>query len=273
MAARLSHLAVIGCTWFLSAGCRTTDAPGGLDSSMQQAPGRATVKVVKVYSEITYHIEEDRWFGRRKKHEFSRISTGTAFLLDGALVTSRHVLAGLLPLKDLETVGPHRLGKGMRVRDVSVRVRVSDRSFQPIKLALHADADLATLVLDWHQMQQLDLRSLSASTPAVGDVVQVWGFPSTVAPQLLEASKQGGPLAVVAVHDTYFVLNSPLDPGYSGGPIIDKATGKCLGLVTRSEERQARALVLSLLDTGGAPMPYEDGMTVMSVEQEDGQGR
>jgi S1-C subfamily serine protease len=226
-------------------------------------PPTADNRAVKVYSEVTYVIEtKPIFFGSPETTKYPVVYTGTGFLRGDRLVTARHVLTGP-DVSGIKEVGPYKLdGKNVRLADVTVRIRVSDRSFAPTEVAWGSASDIAFMKLSGQEQRALKLQPFSVGgTPRVGDHVQVWGFPTTVAPQVVTEGSNG-PLTVVAVYDAYFVLNARLESGFSGGPVLSVSDGKCLGVAVRTEEKQARVMRLKTDNLNAPFTDYTEGMSI-----------
>jgi hypothetical protein len=139
---------------------------------------------------------------------------------------------------------------------VAIRIRVSDLSLQPVAVFLSDDKDIAYLKLAQEDLDRLGLRQrVVISVPSVETEVKMWGFPGTISPQPDETKSGGEALTVVAVYPDYFVLNDSTESGYSGGPVLDRATDDLLGMAIRSEEKQTRVL---LLQSHPADVPFTD---------------
>ncbi len=68
--------------------------------------------------------------------------------------------------------------------------------------------------------------------------VYFWGFPSVANPQVEKG-------LVADIEHDYFVLNRPVESGYSGGPVFSENDNNLLGMVVRSSERQTRCVPIS----------------------------
>ena len=73
---------------------------------------------------------------------------------------------------------------------------------------------------------------LATNTPRVGDQVQVLGIPTTFAQQLTNAT-----VTAVFEQQGYFVLNTALEAGFSGGLVTGK-DGLAVGVVTSTTKEQ-----------------------------------
>ncbi|MHC5054504.1 MAG: S1 family peptidase [Planctomycetota bacterium] len=223
---------------------------------------------VKVFSETKYVVEtKGRLFGSTVE-EKRVVRTGTGFLVEAEgrtlLVTAAHVASGPVHPAAIAEGGMETAIDGDRVRvtESTFRVRVGDLSLPPSRVLVDREADVALLSMDDEALGLLGLGGfdLARASPEAGDEVAVWGFPGTTVPQL----KRG--MLVSAIERFYFALNSPLEEGFSGGPVVG-AGDRLLGVILRSGDRQTRcapvAPVISLAARfAKASEPYSDDMPV-----------
>lgn len=156
--------------------------------------------------QVTANLPADR------EAEDRRVATGTGFFVsaDGLVVTSHHVVAGA----DSVFV----LVNGDRLR-LAARV-----------VAASAATDLAVLKVDYETAEFLTLAS-SRSMQA-GDPVFTFGFPVIGLlgdePKFTDGaiSALSGP----AGEQTFMQISVPVQPGNSGGPVVD-SSGRVIGIV------------------------------------------
>lgn len=205
-------------------------------------------------------------------HNVTTSGVGTGFLVNHKgkqlIVTAAHVISS--PRSPV-SVTDAKTGKTFNKDSILTsrnRIRVSDLSFTPSRIAVDAANDLAILELHQDDLSVLDLQPLfllqqsrsrtpEIVQPTTRQGVQIWGFPSSNQPQLVTN------IVITAVERSFFVLNQPLQPGFSGGPVIN-ADKVILGVVSRSTQNQTRcvnnSILINLLDNFEAiAKPYRDG--------------
>jgi hypothetical protein len=101
---------------------------------------------------------------------------------------------------------------------------------------------------------------LAANTPRVGDQVQVLGIPKTFAQQLTNAT-----VTAVFEQQGYFVLNTALEAGYSGGLVTGK-DGLAVGMVTSTSKEQTTVSLVTSSRLKGATFKPAD--QVLSLHPE-----
>lgn len=191
-------------------------------------------------SEVTYSCYEVRRFMPDKETQLSHVYRGACFALrsrnDVFLVTAAHVVRGPMPASILEI-------DGKRIRDAVAlghRVRVGRDSLTPVAICLGEPDVCVMAMLDTDSCAMGGrVFGLDSTDVRPGQVVTAWGFPGTGSAQPRDAR-------VASVEKGYFVLNVPLAPGYSGGPVVSKE-GKLLGMVSRTEEKQSRIVPISTI--------------------------
>lgn len=100
---------------------------------------------------------------------------------------------------------------------------------------------------DWVVLKPADSAAVGMSKPIpladkrlrLGDPVTVLGYPSTAHEKAVKTT-----VAAISPNDRFLVLNTPLDPGYSGGVVLNDKN-KAVGIVVTSDEKQSNALILS----------------------------
>ncbi|MCC5808320.1 MAG: trypsin-like peptidase domain-containing protein [Opitutales bacterium] len=236
--------------------------------------------VVKVFSETVYNYDYPRMWPRGPlKKTVSTSGSGTAFLVDYDdrlfLVTAAHVISGPRTPDFIEAEGI-RVERN-QITEASFRFRVSHLAARPQKIAVDRHSDLAVIMIEREVLDALNLRPLRSSRThdasrsvlrwgrssrgplSVDEQVRVWGFPGTTQPQV-----NPGDMRVTSVQPNYFVLNSGIEGGYSGGPVVDN-DDNLVGVAARSTDRQARcaplnALLTLLKEFDERAVNYRDGM-------------
>lgn len=147
--------------------------------------------------------------------------SGTGLVVDaeGGILTNAHVVVSPLPFRVEAELAPPPGGRGRIVRFTDVKLVGVDPRLDLALLRIGPHRDLASLV---------PLRTLGG--PAlVGDPVFALGFPKGRAKTLLP----GKILGVNQVADTggYTEISCAIEPGCSGGPVVD-LEGRLLGVTT-----------------------------------------
>lgn len=251
----------------LAASCSKRPSPGAPGAPVRSPPV-PSVTCVKVFSETAYKLEiKGRIYGSTVK-EIRPTRAGAGFLvLSGRgplLVTAAHVVCAPPRPERIVDDGSKTIridGERTTVKSASFRVRVGDLSFQPSRILVDRDCDTALMSLGEEALALLRLSAFELALPApeVGAKVKAWGFPGTSVPQLKEG------MLVAAIEKGYFALNSSIDPGFSGGPLVD-SDGKLLGMVVRSTEQQTRCIPAAAIARAAgsfetASAEYADGMS------------
>ena len=122
------------------------------------------------------------------------------------------------------------------------RTRLGPLALKPERIYIDNETDLCIMTLNSEEWKLLDM-----STIQLQDIlplkpkmeVGVWGFPDVQSPQHEEVN-------VTSIERGYFVLNRPLEGGYSGGPVFS-ADEQLLGVVVRSTEKQSMCIPLEMI--------------------------
>ena len=80
---------------------------------------------------------------------------------------------------------------------------------------------------------------LGDAPPQTGETVTVIGFPDTAHEQ-----RTARTITAVSPNSEFVVFNEPLEPGYSGGVVLN-AKNQAVGLVVSTDKKQSTALLLS----------------------------
>jgi S1-C subfamily serine protease len=199
---------------------------------------RSATAFVRVLGRVS--TEVTRAWTERHEGEETLLATGTAFAVspDGLLLTSRHVVEGLELVRE-------RLGERVEVIHEVTRVevllpgRAGPRVFAARVVAGNPENDLALLSVPAVELPWLRLGDTDALLQ--GDALRALGFPRGAAVEvarrdvvLPEASESRGRVTALRRDDAgvvrYLQLDAALNPGNSGGPVLDPL-GYVAGLV------------------------------------------
>jgi len=163
--------------------------------------------------------------------------TGSLWVADGQwfVVTARHVV-----VPDTDQV-PQEAALWTRVALGPLGVIPQTVWVSPIE-------DIAILEVTGPERAELlssvyldSARPIAAGEVAVGWEVEAWGFPSRHLPQLEKPS-------VAAVQPEYLALNSALQGGYSGGPLLVRSRSgsskRVVGLIVRADDEADQTTTL-----------------------------
>lgn len=182
--------------------------------------------------------------------EKSEPHKGACFLLkigsEKYLVTAKHVVRGGSNGK-MELLN----GKKIDLSDSSIkrtaRIRVGTFNSEPLQIAISSKFDLCVMKLSDQTFRLLNLTETYPDTySSPGQTVSAWGYPGTAGAQIKNALS----ISEVLEDNGYLVISSPLDGGYSGGPILkseSKQTAnskKVLGVTVRSTDKQSRVILI-----------------------------
>lgn len=226
--------------------------------------------VLRVHSEGIYRVEYKSWktgFIWKKDIQKS-LRKGSGFYIKKGknhfIITAAHVVVGNWPLAEI-TIGKtnHVINNSTeKLASATFLVRIGDTSVNPKNIAIFNDDDVAIMEITPADASVLEVAAqcLNDSPVTLGQKVRAWGFPGTASPQL---SKE---LDVSSKQPGFFDVNDKLDPGQSGGPVLD-ADGDLIGLVSRSGFNQTRIIsaerIAGLLDRfGQVKVKYFDVMNV-----------
>lgn len=160
--------------------------------------------------------------------------TGTGFFISrqGHLVTCRHVIESLTPRSRIVAIWDTPEG-------------TDNIQFHPLRLlavSANPNTDLALLQLSGDLQQSVHPLQLSSSY-RVGQEVQAVGFP--VPRHVVIATQGTSPFDIVMTRGQvsslrrtgqevqFLAIDARVAPGNSGGPVIDTASGKVIGVISR----------------------------------------
>lgn len=100
---------------------------------------------------------------------------------------------------------------------------------------------------DWVLLRPVDtsvlkgsqLHTLGKTAPKAGDTVTVIGFPDTAHEQRTTRT-----VTAVSLNNEFVVFNEPLEPGYSGGVVLN-AKDQAIGVVVTTDKKQSTALLMN----------------------------
>lgn len=180
--------------------------PGGQASAPAAAPG-GSPSAAQVYRRLRPSVVRIQCGGG--------VGAGFVFHTSGHVATALHVVS---------------TGRAIEVRPHGLPPRAAR------VVAVDADHDLAILALDEPMTDVAPLVLPTPFEPQVGDVAYALGHP--FAPQVLMDPRLGGLLdwslsagVVSGVTDNLLQVDAPVNPGNSGGPVLD-AQGRLLGVVS-----------------------------------------
>jgi len=154
------------------------------------------------------------------------------------LVSPRHVVTN------------EHVVRGATESDLEVAFATGLTSRPSCIAALDVDLDLA--VLELATSQTMDAIKLDLRQPNVGTCVHAWGFPlaySGPAPILSVGYLAGFEARILnGVTRRRMVINGALNPGNSGGPIVDPSTGALLGVAVTKHAPFPQAIREALED-------------------------
>ncbi|NUM32956.1 MAG: trypsin-like peptidase domain-containing protein [Candidatus Brocadiae bacterium] len=219
--------------------------------------------VVKITCQLKYQYKEFGWIWNSEK-TISTIIYGTGFVLDGKIVTSKHVVCGLA-LEDYQAIQGEdgnivQFNKNVILEKlIESKVRIGGLGIEPERIYISLKYDLAFLKISSEALETLRLQKLNVSHEEmyVGKKVEAWGFPSTSNPQV------NIDLKITSIKDDWFVLNQSLEPGFSGGPIIDQ-NNHVLGIISRSEAKQSRIIAVNIMQVESNIFANEYGQGIMT---------
>jgi CBS domain-containing protein len=91
--------------------------------------------------------------------------------------------------------------------------------------------------------QDIPPLTLATNVPRIEEEVSVVGFPTTPYQQIEKC-------VVTSIHEKqgFIVLNKPVDPGFSGGPVLN-SEGKVYGVITSTDMDKKQTTVIRLTDS------------------------
>ena len=184
----------------------------------------------------------------------SYVTKGTASLVvhggDWYAVTARHVV---LPNAKTEVLTLPSEEEGEfdevffdRVDGLGTEVAIGSLGVHATSFAFSQTADVAVLAIAegdrnavlaaMEPFANKPLR-LAGGEATAGAEVEAWGFPARTHPQVER-------VAISSVREGFFIVNRPLEPGFSGGPVL-LSSGKAVGgIITRSDVDAGQSTVL-----------------------------
>ena len=169
-----------------------------------------------------YVAHKTRLFGT-KSEDGGMFGSGVLIANDkstGLIVTNRHV------------IDPNRffgVRDGVRYTDIEVYIKGRQNAdfVQARVVATHKNLDIAILIIERPFSKHLALRTLKSDSIALGQPVVSFGNPNGVGYRVRD-----GEVASEVSDEHYIDHGCTLDPGFSGGPLVNKAGGELIGINT-----------------------------------------
>ena len=234
----------------------------------QQIPetGRLFAGAIYRYSFIE---QAKSWFGCSRKQptwldksadEVVNRGTYWAVMLDGSkiYVTAAHVLG--LNTKPTEIAGVKLDNQNGKLLSVTGRAYMGTLAYTVQEIGQVSSLDDVAFLRP-HEKNILDKVNeitLATKAPASGERVSVVGFPGTPYQQLTE-------MLVTSVHETegFMVLNQPVDPGYSGGVVLN-SSGQAYGVVVNTDQQSRQTTVIRLTPADLRQIQWSQASAVLS---------
>lgn len=192
----------------------------------------------RLYCNLALDYKVSPRVGRDYVHTIRELVTGTCWVVhfkgESLIITAAHNL-GLGP-----NFVPAPLARAKPVALVSA-------PHLGVLAYMVADVGLPKGNADWIALRPTESRALSCSltihlseTPSkVGESVTVIGFPDTAHEQRTERM-----ITSISPANDFIIFNQPLEPGYSGGVVLN-TKNQAVGLVVTTDRKQSTALLLS----------------------------
>ena len=169
------------------------------------------------------------------------------------LVTAAHVLGINWEAKEVDlglewegqgvkhVVGKQRPYETILQRSFS-RVLIGTLAYAPLDIGtLKGTSDMAFLRPKNPQvLKDVQMLRLSDTPPRRDERVEICGYPGTGYEQ-----REAAIVTTVREADGFFVLNRPVEPGYSGG-VVTNSEGKAYGVITSTDKAEKQTTVLRL---------------------------
>jgi S1-C subfamily serine protease len=263
----------------LGAGVSTENTPKSSDAALLDAYSAAVTGVVSLVAPAVAHVRVER----TSRGRGVRAGSGSGFIItpDGYLVTNSHVAGGASLLE--VTLPDGRIAAGELVGD-------------------DPDSDLAVIKIGAAGLSYVKLADTSAVR--VGQIAiaigSPYGFQHTVTAGIVSALGRSMRSQTGRLLDNIIQTDAALNPGSSGGPLVDStggvigvntavilpAQGICFAIASNSAERVAIALIRegrvrrAYIGVGGQDTPiarrivrhfdlaHESGVRVSTVEKD-----
>lgn len=214
------------------------------------APGDSAPTVGKLFVGLTYRYTylESHFLGsdRLVEQKASELPIKGSFWAvqaggDIILVTAAHVLGiNWQPAQiDGHIIDNKKLGF---LKGVTTRVLLGTLAYTPSRIGYVKGVNDAAFLLpkDQRMLNTVTPVALSDTPPISGERVRIVGYPGTPYPQTME-------MIVTDVHENqgFFILNQPVDGGYSGGVVLN-AAGKAYGVIVNTDPGNKQTTVLRI---------------------------
>lgn len=192
----------------------------------------------RLYCNLSIRYEVNPRFGRRYKTTVEGLVTGTCWAANvngqPVIFTAAHVLA----------CGPNFTPQSLeRAELISLEIKpiigLLGYEIQEVGFSKGNPDWVALRPKDVRAFKGSQLKELSMLAPKVGDSMTVIGFPDTAHEQRTERT-----VTSISPNGEFIVFNQPLDPGYSGGVVLN-GQHEAVGVVVTTDHKQSNALVLS----------------------------
>ena len=217
-----------------------------LNASAQSLP-----ETQRLYCNLSVTYDVNPRFGRHYKKTIEGLVTGTCWAANvnghPVLFTAAHVLARgpnfIVP--SLERAEPLSL-------EITPVIGLLGNEILAVGFPKGNPDWVALRPKDARAFKVSQLKELSKIAPKVGDAMKVVGFPDTAHEQQTERR-----ITSISPNGEFIVFNQLLEPGYSGGVVLN-AKGQAVGVVVTSEEKQSTAILLSPAKLGALDWkPFE----------------
>jgi Trypsin-like peptidase domain len=192
----------------------------------------------RLYCNLTVGYTVTPRIGANYPHESKGLATGTCWVAKvhggTVIVTAGHNLG----------LGPNFVPAPLaRAKPVSVTREplLGVLAYTVAKVGVpRGDADwVALLAKEPDAVACSQVLQFAEALPKVGEKVIVIGYPDTAHEQRTERT-----ITTINPGSTFIVFNQPLEPGYSGGVVLN-AKGEAVGVVITTDKKQSIALLLN----------------------------
>jgi len=207
--------------------------------SLSSAPAQTRAYTQRLYCNLALEWLQDGTNGGKALQPTTAAVTGTCWAVEvkgqNILVTAAHTLGH----------GPNFnpvLVPGGKLLSVHIECFVSPLAFKLREVGFpRGNPDWVALrPSDAKAFKEAQVLKLSTTVPRLGEVVTVIGFPDTAHEQRTERT-----ITAFSRDNEFIVFTQPLEPGYSGGVVLNSKQ-QAIALVVTSETKQSTALLLSL---------------------------
>lgn len=211
------------------------------------ASGEDKAPVQRLYAELVWELDSFQNSGVFRKRSERVVTAGSFWVVslpgtkskERVLVTAAHNLGmgPTLPAK----VNDRIIGPRNKLISVTVKPVLGTLAYGVTEVA-EAGGDLDVIFLRPENnvvLEESTAMKLAAKSPKRGEKVTAHGFPGTAFSKAKETLVDG-----FSANNDYAILNDKLDPGYSGGVILNSAH-EAVGLVVSTDDKQSTVLLLT----------------------------